>query len=82
MQACLNEDRIENPVGGEARDLRERRGRDECVLLLGRSHQGRAEAGDTLTMISHDVEISIAGGGADEKDERGRGLFFFIFFFL
>jgi len=57
-------------VGGEARDPTERRGREECVLLLGRSHQGRAEAGDTLTMISHGVEISIAGGGADEKDER------------
>ena len=69
-QACLNEDRIENPVGGEARDLRERRGRDECVLFLGRSHQGRAAAVDTLTMISHGVEISIAGGGADEKDGR------------
>jgi len=24
-------------------------------------------------MISHGVEISIAGGGADEKDERWRG---------
>jgi len=24
-------------------------------------------------MISHDVEISIAGGGADEKDEGNRG---------
>jgi len=60
-------------VGGEARDLRERKGRDECVLLLGRSHQGRAAAVDTLTMISHGVEISIAGGGADEKDEGNRG---------
>jgi len=30
-------------------------------------------------MISHGVEISIAGGGADEKDERWRGLFFFFF---
>jgi len=49
---------------------RERKGRDGHVLLLGRSHQGRAEAGDTLTMISHGVEISIAGGGADEKDEE------------
>jgi len=29
---------------------------------------GRSEAEDTLTMISHGVEISIAGGGADEKD--------------
>jgi len=40
-------------------------------------------------MISHGVEISISGGGADEKDEGNRGLFlfffsffFFIFFFL
>jgi len=39
------------------------------VTLLGRSHQGRPEAEDTLTMISHGVEISIAGGGADEKDD-------------
>jgi len=57
-------------VGGEVRDPRERRGRDECVLLLGRSHLGRAAAVDTLTMIPHGVEISIAGGGADEKDAR------------
>ena len=57
-------------MGGEARDPRERKGRDECVLLLGRSHQGRAAAVDTPTMISHGVEISIAGGGADEKDEE------------
>ena len=55
-------------MGGKARNPRERKGRDECVLLLGRSHQGRAPAVDTLTMISHGVEISIAGGGADEKD--------------
>jgi len=33
-------------------------------------------------MISHGVEISIAGGGADEKDERGMGLFLFFFFFF
>jgi len=32
-------------------------------------------------MISHGVEISIAGGGADEKDEGNRGLFFSPFFF-
>jgi len=70
MQACLNEDRIEIPVGGEARDPRERKGRDECVLLLPRSHQGRAAAVDTLSIISHSVEISIPGGGADEKDGR------------
>jgi len=31
--------------------------------------RGRSEAEDTFTMISHGVEISIAGGGADEKDE-------------
>jgi len=51
------------------------------VPLLGRSHQGRAVAVDTLTMISHGVEISIAGGGADEKDEGSEGSFFFFFFF-
>ena len=57
-------------MGGEARAPRERKGRDGCMLLLGRSHQGRAEAEDTPTMISHGVEISIAGGGADEKDGK------------
>jgi len=40
------------------------------MLLLGRSHRERAEAEGTLTMISHGVEISMAGGGADEKDGR------------
>ena len=74
-----NEDRIKNPEGGEARDPREGKGIDACVALLGRSHQGSPEAKDTLAMISHGVEISIAGGGADEKDERWRGLFFFFF---
>jgi len=78
----LNEDRIKNPEGGEARGPRERKGKDGCVALLGRSHQGSPEAVDTLTMISHGVEISIAGGGADEKDEGNRGLFFFFFFFI
>ena len=65
---ATNEDRIKNPVGGEAKDPRERKGKDGCVTLLGRSHPGRSEAEDTLTMISHGVEISIAGGGADEQD--------------
>jgi len=67
--SVLNEDRIKNPVGGDAKDPRERKGRDRRVTLLGRSYRGRSEAEDTLTMISHGVEISIAGGGADEKDE-------------
>jgi len=65
--------------GGE-RPQREGR-EDGCVALLGRSHQGSPEAEDTLTMISHGIEISIAGGGADEKDEGNRGLFFFFFSF-
>jgi len=39
------------------------------VKLLGRGHQGRLEVKDTLRMISHDVNISIAGGGADVLDE-------------
>jgi len=34
-------------------------------------------------MISHGVEISIAEGGADEKDgEIGRLFFFFIYLFI
>jgi len=52
------------------------------VTLLGRSHQGSPEAEDTLTMISHGVEISITGGGADEKDEGNGGLFIFIYFYF
>jgi len=52
------------------------------VTRLGRSHQGSPEAEDALTMISHGVEISIAGGGADEKDGRKNGAFFFLFFFF
>ena len=75
----LNEDIIKNPVGWEARDPRERKGKDECVALLGRSHQGSPEAEDTLTMISDGVEISIAGSGADEKDGRNLGASFFFF---
>jgi len=43
------------------------------VALLGTSHRVSPEAEDTLTMISHGVEISIAGGGADEKDEGNKG---------
>ena len=44
--------------------------------------RGRSEAEDTLTMISHGVEISIAGGGADEKDGAREGSFFFFFFYF
>jgi len=33
-------------------------------------------------MISHGVEISIAGGGAEEKDLKEIGRFFFFSFFL
>jgi len=68
----LNEDRIKNPVGGKAKDPRERKGTDGCVALLGRRHQGRPEAEHPLMMISHGVEISITGGGADEKDVHMR----------
>jgi len=57
-------------MGGEAKDPRERKGRDGCVALLGRSHQRSPEAEETPPMMSHGVEIAIAGGGADEKDER------------
>ena len=67
-------------MGGEAKDPRERKGTDGWVVLLGRSHQGRPEAEDTLMMITLGDEISIAGGGADEKQEENRGLFFSFFF--
>jgi len=54
------------------------------VALLGRSHRGSPEVEDTHKMISHDVEISIAGGGADEKDGEREGsfLFYFIFYIM
>jgi len=57
-------------MGGEAKDLRERKGKNGCLILLGRSHPGRSKAEDTLTITSHSVEIPIAGDGAHEKDER------------
>ena len=49
------------------------------MMLLGRSHQGTSQAEDTPTMISRGVEISIARGEADKKDEGNRGLVFFLF---
>ena len=68
-------------MGGEAKDPRDRKGRDGCVVLLGRSHRGTPEAEDTLTIISHGVQISIAGGGAEEKDERKQEASFFLFLY-
>jgi len=53
---------------------------DGCVILLDRSHQGRPEADDTLTMISQGIRISIAGGGVDEKDGIPAWLFFVFFY--
>jgi len=80
QQAKRRQNREPRGRGGQG-PQREERG-DGCVTLLGRSHQGRPEAKDTLTMISHALEISIAEGGADEKDKRGRGLSFSFFFFF
>jgi len=57
-------------VGPETRDPRERKGIDECMILLGRRHQGRPEAGITPMRISHGVEIAIARGREDENDGR------------
>jgi len=81
-QACLNQNRIKSSWGGDANDHRNRGGIDRCIVLLGRSHRGRPEAEDTRTMISYGIEISIAGGGADEKDDGNRGLFLFFYFFI
>jgi len=69
-----------NPARGEAKGTRERKGRDGCVVLLGRSHEGSPEAGGTLTMNSHGIEISIAEGGADEKHDWNKVVFFLFFF--
>jgi len=33
-------------------------------------------------MISHGVEISIAGGGVDKKDGEIEGLFYFFIFYI
>ena len=46
-----------NPTRAKAKDPREGKGREGCVILLRRSYRGRPEAGDTLTMIAHCVEI-------------------------
>jgi len=61
---------IQNPPERrpKAPETVKRRGRDNPPSSC--HEQGRPEAEDTLTMISHGVEISIAGGGADEKDGR------------
>jgi len=69
MSGCQRRTGTRTPRRGGQRPQREER-KDGCVALLRTSHRGRPEAEDTLTMISHGVEISIAGGGADEKDER------------
>jgi len=53
-------------MGGETKDPRETKGRDQCMIPLGRSHQGRPEVEDSLRMIAHGIEISIAGDGANE----------------
>jgi len=82
MQACLSEDRNKNPVGGEAKDPRDRKGTDGYVGLLGRSHQERPEAKDTLTMISHGVEISIAEVERTRKMKEIGGFFSSCFLFF
>jgi len=64
----------QEPRGRGGQRPQREEGKDGCVTLLGRSHEGRSEAETTLTMISQGVEISIAGGGADEKDEGNRGV--------
>jgi len=78
----------QEPRGTRGQRAQREEREDGCVARLGGSNQGRPEGDDTLTMISHGVEISIAAGEADEKDEGHRGLFlfflllFFTLFFL
>ena len=63
-----NQEGIHNPREWEpkAPERGRRRWRDKPPR--SRHGRGRSEAEATLNMISHGVEISIAGGGADEKD--------------
>jgi len=67
MRTERNQEGIHNPCEGrpKAPQRGERCGRDNPLCSCHR--RGRSEAENTLTMISHVVEISIAGGGADEK---------------
>jgi len=71
----LNEDErnqkgIHNPLEGRPKAPEKVRRRRRDKFWSSCHGRGRSEAEDTLTMISHGVEISIAGGGADEKDAR------------
>jgi len=71
----LNEDErnqkgIHNPREGRPKAPEEVKGRRRDKPPSSCHRRGKSEAEDALTMISHGVEISIAGGGADEKDER------------
>ena len=65
-----NQKGIHTPQEGrpKAPERGRRRRRDESPSSC--HEPDRSEAEDTLTMISHGVEIAIAGGGADEKDEK------------
>lgn len=70
--ACLNGERIQNQVGGEGKDKSRREGRGVGSKLLGRGHEGRSEPKETIEMLSHGVEISITGGGAEVFNSRDR----------
>jgi len=64
-----NQKGIQNPWEGrpEAPERGEGRRRDNPPSSC--HGRGRPEAEETLMMISHGVEISIAGGTVDNKDE-------------
>jgi len=79
----LNEDErnqkgIHNPREGRPKAPERGKGRRRDVPPSSRHRRGRSEAEGTLTMIFHGVEISIAGGGADEKDDAIIHQFSFI----
>jgi len=71
-----------NPTREEAKGPRERKNEKSKGVKTARAvaTAGTPVAEDTLTMISHAVEIPIAGGGVDEKAEGNMGLFLFYFF--
>jgi len=82
MKTERNQKGMQNPREGRPKtpDIVKGGSRDNPLRSCHR--RGRSAAEDPLTMISYGVEISMAGGGADEKDEAREGSFFSFFFFL
>jgi len=82
MKTERNQKGIQNPWERRPKTPEIVKGGRRDNPLCSCHRRGRSEAEDPLTMISHGVEISMAGGGADEKDEAREGSFSFLFLFF